>query len=210
MDEHTVVASVFDGPQHQDLRPGRRQLEHLLPRDRVQLSRVGNDPRVRREHPFDVGVYLADEAINIDMIVQNIAAGARIDISFTLPKEDLRRAEPVLAATAREIGARGIETDSNIAKVSLVGAGMKSSPGVAADMFDALSHAGVDVQIISTSSIRISCVVPSQHVASAVRALHDKFRLAEDAVIREEHPDTVTDQLRAVRHAAGSRPDARP
>ena len=98
---------------------------------------------------------LADEGVNIDMIVQNIAADGRTDISFTLPKEDLRRAEPILDQVRERVGARGVETDSGIAKVSLVGAGMKTHPGVAADMFDALADAGINIDIISTSSIRV-------------------------------------------------------
>jgi aspartate kinase len=145
---------------------------------------------------------LADEGINIDMIVQNIAAGGTTDISFTLPKDDLGRAAPVLERAAREVGAEGFERDPDIAKVSLVGAGMKSHPGVAADMFDALSEAKVNMEIISTSSIRISCVVRASDVERAVRAIHDRFDLSRDAVIREEHPATATDQMRALRAEA--------
>jgi aspartate kinase len=142
---------------------------------------------------------LADEGVNVDMIVQNAAEQGRTDISFTLPKEDLRRARTVLEATARRVEARGIRTDEDIAKVSLVGAGMKSHPGVAADMFEALAEAGVNIDIISTSSIRLSCIVASADLERAVRAIHDRFRLSEEALYREEHPATATDQLRAIR-----------
>ena len=83
----------------------------------------------------------------------------RDDITFTLPKTDLPVAEPILDASAREIGATGVERDPEIAKISLIGAGMKSHPGVAADMFDALAEAGINIEIISTSSIRVSCVI---------------------------------------------------
>jgi aspartate kinase len=121
---------------------------------------------------------LADEGVNIDMIVQNISAGGTTDISFTLPKDDLGRASPVLERAAQEVGAEGFERDPDIAKVSLVGAGMKSHPGVAADMFDALAEAGVNMEIISTSSIRISCVVRASDVERAVKAIHDRFDLA--------------------------------
>jgi len=141
---------------------------------------------------------LADEGVNVDMIVQNVAADGRTDISFTLPKEDLRRAEPILNQVRDRVDARGVETDPDIAKVSLVGAGMKSHPGVAADMFDALADAGINIDIISTSSIRVSCVVRATEVTGAVRAIHDKFHLAEEAVMREAHPSTVTGQLRAL------------
>jgi aspartate kinase len=142
---------------------------------------------------------LADDGINIDMIVQNVSDHGRTDISFTLPKDDLRRAHPLLEATARLVEAQGIRTDEDVAKVSLIGAGMKSNPGVAADMFDALAEAGVNMNIISTSSIRISCIVRATEVAAAVRAIHDKFQLSQEAMIREEHPSTATDQIRALR-----------
>ncbi len=131
---------------------------------------------------------LADAAVNVDMIVQNISADGHTDISFTLPQADLGKAEPILAAVAEEVGARGVATDADVAKVSLVGAGMKSHPGVAADMFDALAEAGINIEIISTSSIRISCVVRASEVERAVRAVHDKFRLSETVIYREELP----------------------
>ncbi len=142
---------------------------------------------------------LADEGVNVDMIVQNVSEHGRTDISFTLPKEDLKRASAMVEATAAAVGAEGIRTDEEIAKVSLVGAGMKSHPGVAADMFDALSEVGINIDIISTSSIRISCVVAASEVERAVRAIHDRFQLSEDAILREKHPLTATDQIRAVR-----------
>jgi aspartate kinase len=142
---------------------------------------------------------LANEGINIDMIVQNSSADGRTDISFTCPKEDLSRAEPVLRALCEGIGAKELQTDADIAKLSLVGAGMKTHPGVAAEMFDALADSGINIEIISTSSIRISCVVRAADVERAVKTIHDRFNLSEEAVIREEHPATVTDQLRAVR-----------
>ncbi len=122
---------------------------------------------------------LADAAVNVDMIVQNVSADGHTDISFTLPKDDLAVAEPILDAVAQEVGARGFTQDAEIGKVSLVGAGMRSHPGVAADMFEALAEAGINIEIISTSSIRISCVVRAEDVERAVRAVHDRFRLSE-------------------------------
>ncbi len=147
---------------------------------------------------------LADEGVNVDMIVQNAAAGGCTNISFTIPDADLRRTRPVLERIARDVGADGVETDEDIAKVSLVGAGMKSHPGVAADMFDALSDAGVNIGIISTSSIRISCVVPQADVDAAVKAIHERFNLSEKVVMREAHPATVSGQMRALRPDAES------
>jgi aspartate kinase len=141
---------------------------------------------------------LADEGVNIDMIVQNVSADGRTDISFTMPTDDLRRAKPVLDEVAASVGAKGVVTDRDIAKISLIGAGMKTHPGVAADMFDALSDAGINIEIISTSSIRVSCVIRAFEVERAVKALHDKFELTEEARIREQHPATATGQLRAI------------
>ena len=123
---------------------------------------------------------LADAGIHIDMIVQNVSAEGHTDISFTLPRDDLEQAEPILARLAGEVGASGYATDADVAKVSLVGAGMRSDPGVAAGMFEALAEAGINIEIISTSSIRISCVVRADEVERAVQVIHDRFRLGEE------------------------------
>jgi aspartate kinase len=126
---------------------------------------------------------LADAGVNIDMIIQNISAHGHTDMTFTLPKTDLVIAEPILEQLAKQIEAGGVVYDPDIAKVSLVGAGMKSHPGVAADMFEALADAGINIEMISTSTIRISCVVRAADVDKAVRAVHEKFRLfAEERV----------------------------
>jgi len=122
---------------------------------------------------------LADAGVNIDMIVQNVSAEGHTDISFTLPKDDVPAAEQILQKLANEIDAAGVTVDPDVAKVSLIGAGMKSHPGVAADMFDALAEAGVNIEIISTSSIRVSCVIRAADVERAVRAVHDRFGLAD-------------------------------
>jgi aspartate kinase len=126
---------------------------------------------------------LADAGVNIDMIVQNVSEHGTTSISFTMPKTDVPVAEPLLDALATEIGATGVERDPDIAKISLIGAGMKSHPGVAADMFDALAEAGINIEIISTSSIRVSCVVRAAEVERAVQAVHERFRTyAEERV----------------------------
>jgi aspartate kinase len=126
---------------------------------------------------------LADAGINIDMIVQNVSAAGHTDISFTLPEEDLAAAEPILDAIASEVGAAGVTCDREIGKVSLVGAGMRSHPGVAADMFESLAEAGINIEIISTSSIRISCVVRAPELERAVRILHERFGLDAGALV---------------------------
>jgi aspartate kinase len=124
---------------------------------------------------------LADAGVNIDMIVQNVSAAGHTDISFTLPRDDLPHAEPILERVASEVEAGGFTCDPDIAKISLIGAGMKSHPGVAADMFDALAEAGINIEIISTSSIRISCVVRASEIERAVRVVHEQFRLSDTA-----------------------------
>jgi aspartate kinase len=126
---------------------------------------------------------LADAGVNVDMIVQNVSEHGTTSITFTLPKADVAVADPILAEVARDVGAGTIQRDPDIAKISLVGAGMKSHPGVAADMFDALAEAGINIEIISTSSIRISCVVRASEVERAVQAVHDRFQaFAEERV----------------------------
>jgi aspartate kinase len=128
---------------------------------------------------------LADAGINVDMIVQNVSEGGHTDISFTLPRDELATAEPILGEIAGVLGT-GYAVDREIGKVSLVGAGMKSHPGVAADMFDALAEAGINIGIISTSSIRISCVVRESDVERAVQVVHERFRLSEDVILDGE------------------------
>jgi len=120
---------------------------------------------------------VAAEGINVDMIVQNVSHDGRTDLSFTVPKEDVPRLEAVLVGLVSDIGAGRYTTDDGIAKLSLVGAGMRSSPGVAADMFDALAAEGINIEMISTSSIRISCVVRAHDAERAVRAVHQRFGL---------------------------------
>ena len=130
---------------------------------------------------------LAEQNINIDMIVQNVSADGRTDISFTLPRGDTFKARSVLEPLADEVGAAGVKVDEAIAKISLVGAGMKTHPGIAAKMFGALSAAGVNIEMISTSTIRVSVVVSRDDVETAVQAVHAVFGLGDDAVLIEEN-----------------------
>jgi len=131
---------------------------------------------------------LADANVNVDMIIQNVSESGTTDISFTTPKEDLARARRATDAVVSELGARTWVVDEAVAKVSLVGAGMKTHPGVAAQMFRALADAGVNLDMISTSSIRISCVISADEVAQAVRALHASFGLESDEISAETSP----------------------
>jgi aspartate kinase len=127
---------------------------------------------------------LADAGIHIDMIVQNVSAEGHTDISFTLPTADLAHAEPILERVAREVEASGVTCDEDVGKVTLVGAGMRSHPGVAAGMFESLAEAGINIEIISTSPIRISCVVRTADLERAVQVLHEHFRLDEDVLLQ--------------------------
>jgi aspartate kinase len=130
---------------------------------------------------------LADANVNVDMIVQNVSAAGHTDVSFTVPKSDLATTEPVLQQIARAVGGDDVTTDEDVAKISLVGAGMKTHPGVAADMFDALAEADINIEIISTSTIRISVLIRAGDVERAVKAVHDRFRLAEPGVLEEAY-----------------------
>ena len=122
---------------------------------------------------------LADQEVNVDMIVQNVSDHGVTDISFTVPHADLANAMSHTERLATEVGAAGVSSDDTIARVSVVGAGMRSNPGVAATMFETLSACGVNIQMISTSAIRVSCVVDGGQVEDAVRALHEVFGLHE-------------------------------
>ena len=128
---------------------------------------------------------LAEDNINVDMIVQNVSSDGRTDISFTLPRGDTDKARGILEPLADQIGAESIRVDEDIAKVSLVGAGMKTHPGVAAKMFGALSAAGVNIEMISTSTIRVSVVIAKSDVETAVQAVHAVFGLGDDAQVQE-------------------------
>ncbi len=131
---------------------------------------------------------IADAQINIDMVVQNVSAASTglTDISFTLPKTEGRRAMEALERTRPSVGFDSLRYDDQIAKISLVGAGMKTNPGVTATFFEALSNAGVNIELISTSEIRISVVTRADDVNEAVRAVHSAFGLdseSDEAVV---------------------------
>ena len=125
----------------------------------------------------DIFEALAKANVNVDMIVQNTSTAGTTDISFTVPKADVATAEPVMARVAKQLNAGAVTHDDGIAKVSLVGAGMKTSPGVAAKMFRVLADNGVNIEMISTSTIRVSVVVRAAMMQTAVQALHTAFDL---------------------------------
>ncbi|MEZ4347396.1 MAG: aspartate kinase [Nitrospirales bacterium] len=120
---------------------------------------------------------IAESSINVDMIIQNVSQDSLTDISFTVPRADLTRSMSLVQDVAKAIHARSVEVNEAIAKVSMVGVGMRSHSGVAAKMFQALSREGINIMMISTSEIKISCVVEEKYMELAIRTLHHEFGL---------------------------------
>lgn len=122
---------------------------------------------------------LGDEGIFVDMIVQNVSSEGYTDMTFTVPRTDFKKAIKITQELAKELRAKGVSSDDKIAKVSLVGLGMKTHSGVASRMFSTLAHEGINIIMISTSEIKISCVIEEKYTELAVRSLHEAFNLAE-------------------------------
>ncbi|MDQ6748350.1 MAG: aspartate kinase, partial [Candidatus Dormibacteraeota bacterium] len=120
---------------------------------------------------------LADKGISVDVIIQNVSLHGVTDLSFTVAGGDLPATEKLVKKISKEIGAEGVMTDSGVAKVSIVGTGMLGAPGVAARMFQALHDAGINIEMISTSEIRITCIVARERAKDAMRALHRAYEL---------------------------------
>ncbi|MDA8080555.1 MAG: aspartate kinase [Actinomycetota bacterium] len=148
-------------------------ISHDISEVKVTITGVPDRPgiaaRIFRE--------IADIGVNVDMIVQNTSSEGLTDISFTVPKVDMDATMKVATAVAKEIGARDVYSDPDIARVSLIGAGMKTNPGVTAKMFETLANEGINIEMISTSAIRISCVVREDAIERAVQSLHQAFEL---------------------------------
>jgi aspartate kinase len=143
---------------------------------KVSILRVPDRPGIASQ----IFGAVAGESIVVDMIVQNISRDGYTDISFTLQRGDRARAVAVLEEVARRIGAQGVQFDDRIARVSIVGVGMRSHSGVASRMFGILAKEGINIQMISTSEIAISCVIDDKYAELAVRALHDAFELGKE------------------------------
>ena len=120
---------------------------------------------------------VAEAHINVDMIIQNVSQAAMTDLSFTVPRADLKKAVPIIQALAKDIDAKSVSVTEAIAKVSLIGVGMRSHSGVAAKMFEVLAREGVNIMMISTSEIKISCVIDEKYLELAMRSLHSAFGL---------------------------------
>ncbi|MCK8823919.1 aspartate kinase [Fuchsiella alkaliacetigena] len=147
--------------------------------EEVKISLIGVPDRPGiAYHIFNA---LAESCINVDMIIQNVHRGEINDITFTIDKEDLSQAKVILAKVREELSIEDIVYDQEVAKVSIVGAGMVTNPGVAADMFAALAEADINIQMISTSEIKVSCLIDKQEAEKAVRAIHSQFNLGSEA-----------------------------
>jgi aspartate kinase len=128
---------------------------------------------------------VAEANIVVDMIVQNMSQDGSTDISFTVPRTDYARAQDIVRAVAKEIGAGKVIGDDKIAKVSIVGVGMRTHSGVAAKMFETLGREKINILMISTSEIKVSCVIEAKYTELAVRVLHEAFGLGAEAVTQE-------------------------
>jgi aspartate kinase len=126
---------------------------------------------------------LAAAGVNVDMIVQNVGHGGETDLSFTVPQVELGKAKKALEPVVRDLGARELTTDGSVAKVSIVGAGLHNAPGYAARMFGTLADANVNIEMISTSEVRITCMIAEEELETALRALHDAFELEQPAAV---------------------------
>jgi aspartate kinase len=184
-------SSFEDGPgtvvQDEEMtmeRPMVTAVTHSTSEARITLMGLPDRPGIAGR----VLTALAGANVNVDMIIQNepLSDGHLADMSVTVPRDDLVEAREALAPLQAELGFGGIQTDEHMGKVSLVGAGMKSHPGVAARALTVLGDAEVNIEMISTSPIKISCVVREEHVETAVRQLHTAFELGADAVLPED------------------------
>jgi aspartate kinase len=173
--------------------PATRITEDPLVEQRNKVRGLAHDRNVAKvtlvEVPDRPGVAalvfepLAEAGINVDMIVQNVGHHGATDLSFTIPQVELARAKRLLEPIVRDLGFREITTDTAVAKVSIVGAGIQNAPGYAARMFRTLADAGVNIEMISTSEIRITTIIAEDALETALRALHTAFEL--------ERPETV-------------------
>jgi aspartate kinase len=177
----TVVVAEGETMEH----PLITAVTHSTSEARMTLLGVPDEPGAAAR----IFAALADANINVDMIVQNepTTAGGKAEISFTVPREDLRTARAALEPLTGEAFEQ-LQASAEMGKVSIVGAGMRSHPGVAAKVFDVLAHEQVNIEMISTSPIKISCVIDRERVPRAVQALHSAFELSGPGTVGEEEP----------------------
>jgi aspartate kinase len=177
----TLVVSEEESEQESVEQPFVTAVTHSEGEARVTLTGVQDEPGVAGR----IFTALAEAGINVDVIIQNEPVGddALADLSFTVDRADLTAATDTV--TALDVS-QGVRADERIGKVSIVGAGMRSHPGVAAKVFEVLGGEGINIEMISTSPIKISCVISADRVPDAVRVLHQAFELGEDAVKPED------------------------
>jgi len=188
----TLVVSEDESEQETMENPFVTAVTHSVDEARVTLVGIRDEPGVAGE----IFTALADAGINVDVIIQNepVRPDELADLSFTIDRAELTAATDAIAALGEV--SQGVRTDERIGKVSIIGAGMRSHPGVAAKVFEVLGREEINIEMISTSPIKISCVIGADEVPDAVRALHDAFDLGADAVRPEdaagaEHHPTV-------------------
>src|SRR4051794_39382005 len=177
----TFVVGEEDTMEH----PLITAVTHSRDEARVTLLGVPDNPGVAGR----IFTALADANVNVDMIIQNepVSEGAEADMSFTVPRSDLRAAHEALDPIIDDLGIKSFSEDPEMGKVSVIGAGMRSHPGVAAKVFATLGERGINIEMISTSPIKISCVVRAEQLEDAVKALHQAFELGSGDV-KAEHP----------------------
>ena len=180
-----VLSSFTDAPTGTLVTKEDRDMEQVVvsgvtyDRNQAKITLLGVPDRPGIAARLFGGI--AKEDIIVDMIIQNISREGLTDISFTVPRADAKKAMDLVSTLVREIGANDVQLTEDIAKVSIVGVGMRSHSGVAATMFETLAREGINIMMISTSEIKISCVVDAKYTELAVRALHDAFGLGTPA-----------------------------
>jgi aspartate kinase len=180
-----VLSSFADAPTGTLVTKEDRDMEQVVvsgvtyDRNQAKITLLGVPDRPGIAARLFGGI--AKEDIVVDMIIQNISQEGLTDISFTVPRADAKKAMDLVSTLVREIGANDVQLTEDIAKVSIVGVGMRSHSGVAATMFETLAREGINIMMISTSEIKISCVVDAKYTELAVRALHEVFELGTPA-----------------------------
>jgi aspartate kinase len=148
---------------------------------KITVVRVPDKPGIASK----IFTPISEANLNVDMIIQNVSEDGFTDLTFTVPETDLKHALEVVSGVVSEIGAADVQFDKDIVKVSIVGVGMRSHAGVAAKMFNVLASEGINIMMISTSEIKVSCIVNAKYTELAVRVLHDAFELGEDVGVEE-------------------------
>ena len=148
---------------------------------KITVVRVPDKPGVASK----IFTPISEANLNVDMIIQNVSEDGFTDLTFTVPETDLKHALEVVSGVVKEIGAADVQFDKDIVKVSIVGVGMRSHAGVAAKMFNVLASEGINIMMISTSEIKVSCIVNAKYTELAVRVLHDAFELGEEVGVEE-------------------------